>query len=188
MTKHANIATGPATHPDAWIKAWKFAADAHREQKVKGSDLPYIFHVGAVMMELLAAHNALPIEDIDLAVTCAALHDCMEDQGVPIEVLQREFGPRAAAGVEALTKRAALPKQEAMTDSLDRIRQQPKAIGCVKLADRIVNLAPPPAHWSAAKITAYREDARVILAALGHAHEGLAARLEQKIRLYPAAA
>lgn len=81
MTKHANIATGLATHPDAWIKAWKFAADAHREQKVKGSDLPYLFHVGAVMMELLAAHNALPIEDIDLAVMCAALHDCMEDQG-----------------------------------------------------------------------------------------------------------
>nr|CCA80642.1 hypothetical protein BDB_110072 [blood disease bacterium R229] len=55
-------------------------------------------------------------------------------------------------------------------------------------ATRIANLAPPPAHWSAAKITAYWEEAQVILAALGHAHEGLAARLEQKIRLYPAAA
>ncbi|CCF97146.1 conserved hypothetical protein [Ralstonia solanacearum K60] len=52
----------------------------------------------------------------------------------------------------------------------------------------IANLAPPLAHWSAAKITAYREEARVILAALGPSHEGLAVRLEQKIRLYPAAA
>ncbi len=188
MTKHANIAASLATHPDAWVKAWKFAADAHREQKVKGSDLPYLFHVGAVMMELLAAHNELPIGDIDLAVICAALHDCVEDQGVSTDTLRQEFGPHVAAGVDALTKRATLPKHDAMIDSLDRIRQQPQAIWCVKLADRIVNLAPPPSHWSPAKIAAYREEARVILTALGDAHKGLAARLEQKIQLYPSEA
>ena len=137
------------------------------------------------MTEVLAAHSELPIDDIDLAVMCAALHDCVEDQGISTDTLQREFGPYVAAGVEALTKRATLPKHEAMTDSLDRIRQQPTAIWCVKLADRIVNLAPPPAHWSPTKISTYREEARVILNALGDAHEGLAARLEQKIQLYP---
>lgn len=188
MTQHVNIAAGLATQPDAWVKAWKFAATAHREQAVKGSDLPYLFHVGAVMMELLAAHNALPIEDIDLAVTCAALHDCVEDQGVSTDTLRQEFGPQVAAGVDALSKRATLPKHEAMLDSLDRIRQQPRAVWCVKLADRITNLAPPPAHWSPEKIAAYREEARVILAALGEAHRGLAMRLEQKIQLYPSGA
>jgi (p)ppGpp synthase/HD superfamily hydrolase len=54
----------------------------------------------------------------------------------------------------------------------------------VKLADRITNLAPPPAHWDAARISRYREEARQILDALGPAHEPLAQRLSRRIAEY----
>jgi GTP diphosphokinase / guanosine-3',5'-bis(diphosphate) 3'-diphosphatase len=169
---------------DIWIDAWSFASQAHREQKVSGSDLPYLTHLGKVTLELLAAHAQLPLEDINLGVVCAILHDCVEDQSIQVEALRNKFGSEVAAGVAALSKNPSLPKEQAMLDSLARIRQQPKTIWCVKLADRITNLAPPPAHWSDAKITAYRAEAALILKELGPAHQYLAARLQQKIAEY----
>lgn len=57
---------------------------------------------------------------------CAALHDCAEDHGVSTGTLWQEFGPHVAAGVDALTKRTTVPKHNAMIDSLDRIRLQPR--------------------------------------------------------------
>ena len=54
----------------------------------------------------------------------------------------------------------------------------------VKLADRITNLEPAPAHWPAEKRVAYQAEAQVILAALGEAHEGLAKRIREKIADY----
>jgi (p)ppGpp synthase/HD superfamily hydrolase len=136
-------------------------------------------------MELLAAHSEFPIADVNLAVMCGALHDTQEDQGVSTETLRQRFGSAVASGVEALSKNRAIPKNRAMADSLERIRQQPEAVWCVKLADRIVNLASPPSHWTPRKIAMYREEASLILAALGEAHKPLAVRLEKKIKLYP---
>ncbi|WP_460901575.1 bifunctional (p)ppGpp synthetase/guanosine-3',5'-bis(diphosphate) 3'-pyrophosphohydrolase [Paraburkholderia jirisanensis] len=140
------------------------------------------------MMELFAAHSVWPVDNIDLAIKCAALHDTQEDQGVSYDTLCARFGEAVARGVGALSKDPALPKAEAMADSLARIRQQPTAIWCVKMADRIVNLAAPPAHWSQDKVSGYRREAALILAELGEAHGVLAERLAEKIKLYPPAA
>ncbi|GLU34329.1 HD domain-containing protein [Trinickia caryophylli] len=183
-----NVAATPVILTDAWIEAWKFATDAHHGQTVPGCERPYLCHIGAVVIELLAAHAAAPIDDIHLAVVCAALHDCIEDQGVSAATLCDKFGPAVAAGVQALSKNPSLAKHHAMADSLERIRKEPKAIWCVKMADRITNLAPPPAHWSPEKTAAYRNEARTILDALRDAHPVLAARLEQKIEHYPPSA
>lgn len=180
-----NLACDPSPAPDVWRDAWKFAATAHHGQKMPGSDLPYLYHLGAVVMELLAAHSESPIADINLAVVCGALHDTEEDQGVSTETLRQRFGAAVASGVEALSKNEALPKDQAMADSLKRIRHQPSSVWCVKLADRIVNLAPPPSHWTSQKVTAYRAESVLILEALGAAHAPLAARLEKKIQTYP---
>jgi (p)ppGpp synthase/HD superfamily hydrolase len=144
-----------------------------------------VVHVTSVAMEVIAALYAEPGRDGDLAVASALLHDVVEDTETALEQVEAAFGPRVAAGVSALTKDAALDKPAAMRDSLDRILRQPPEIAVVKLGDRITNLAPPPAHWNAAKIAAYRQEAQLILDALGAASPFLSARLAERIRTYP---
>jgi (p)ppGpp synthase/HD superfamily hydrolase len=170
--------------PDLYVKALRFAAAAHASQRVPGTDLPYLVHVCSVTAEVLAV---LPHERParpDLAVPCALLHDVVEDTGTPLERLREVFGDDVAAGVDALTKRAELPKAERMADSLARIAQAPPEIGMVKLADRITNLAPPPPAWTPEKCRAYRVEAEQILAALGGTSALLAARLRARIEAY----
>lgn len=170
---------------DAWLGAWRFAAHAHREQKVPDADLPYLVHLGAVSMEILVAHQLQPFARPELVVQCALLHDTLEDTDTTEAAILAAFGPEVTSGVRALTKSSALPKREAMADSLRRIREQPREVWAVKLADRITNLAPPPARWTAEKIAAYKAEAEQILAALGEAHGALAARLAARIAAYP---
>ncbi|MEY4582700.1 MAG: hypothetical protein RL701_7403 [Pseudomonadota bacterium] len=172
---------------EAWLSAWRFAARVHHGQTVPGRDLPYLVHLGAVGMEVLVAHQSAPIEQPELAVQCALLHDTLEDTQIAETELATLFGPDVLAGVRALTKNAALPKADAMSDSLRRIRAQPHAVWAVKLADRITNLAAPPPAWTDTKIAAYRREAAHILAELGSGHAVLAERLTQRIAAYPPA-
>lgn len=174
-----------AWNPDTHISAWQFAASAHQGQTVPGSDIPYLSHIGLVAAEAMAAAAREPVDHPDLLIACAVLHDVIEDTSHTRDSLCRDFGPQIADGVLALTKRSDLPtKAERMTDSLDRIRRQPREIRMVKLCDRITNLLPPPAHWDRPKITAYRDEARLILDRLGHASPYLSRRLEKKINAY----
>ena len=169
---------------DLYIKTYKFAAEAHKDQKVPGSDLPYIAHLTFVCMEIMGMLQEEETAAPDLAIQCALLHDCIEDQGCAHQQLADLFGRRVADGVQALSKNPALPKARQMPDSLARIQQQPSEIWMVKMADRITNLQPPPAHWSVDKIAAYRLDAIAILDALGSASPYLAARMQDKIETY----
>ncbi len=170
---------------EKYIKALKFAAEAHNGQTVPGSDLPYIVHVTMVAMEIIAALAHEEGLNDDLAVQCALLHDVIEDAGTSYEKLAVEFGPEVADGVLALSKNDDnKSKQEKMADSLARIKEQPKEVWMVKLADRITNLQPPPGHWDAEKIDRYREEGGVILSELDHASPYLAERLRRKITGY----
>ena len=171
---------------EKYIKALRYAAKAHNGQTVPGSDLPYVVHVTMVAMEVIAALAREDGLDGDLAVQCALLHDVIEDAGKSYEKLAAEFGQDVAEGVLALSKNNILKsKQEKMADSLERIKQQPKEIWMVKLADRITNLQPPPGHWRAEKIARYRGEAEEILAALGDASTFLSERLRGKLQAYP---
>jgi (p)ppGpp synthase/HD superfamily hydrolase len=172
--------------PDLYLKALTFAARAHGEQKTPLA-LPYVVHVSSVCMELIRALYAEPGRDGDLAVACALLHDVLEDTETPPEAVEKEFGARVFAGVLALTKDNALPKSAQMEDSLRRILAQPPEVAMVKLADRITNLAPPPAHWDATKISKYRAEAEEILRTLGTASAFLSARFRERLERYPSA-
>lgn len=171
---------------DLYMCAWNFACTRHLGQKMPGSELPYVTHVGAVAMEVLATFALEDVPDADLAVTCALLHDTVEDTATTADEIAAAFGPAVAAGVVALSKDGSLPKSEQMADSLRRIRLQPRAVWLVKLADRAVNLEAPPHYWPMEKRRAYREEARTILAELGEASPRLASRLAEKIEAYGA--
>jgi guanosine-3',5'-bis(diphosphate) 3'-pyrophosphohydrolase len=163
---------------DLFKRTLDFAARAHGAQQVPGSKAPYVVHLVKVATELLTLSQTA--FDVDLAMTCALLHDTMEDAGVTFAEVEAAFGRPVAEGVSALTKNEALPKAERMADSLSRIRAQPKEIWLVKLADRITNLEPPPAHWPAPKRQAYFEEAAQILEGLRGASAELEARFEAK--------
>jgi (p)ppGpp synthase/HD superfamily hydrolase len=169
---------------DQYVKALHFAARAHGDQKTP-TGLPYVVHISSVTMEVIAALQAEPGHDDDLAVVSALLHDVVEDTAIKLDQIEAVFGPRVAAGVSALTKDASLDKPAAMKDSLARIVRQPPEIAIVKLGDRITNLAPPPPRWSATKIAAYRAEAQLILDALGGASAFLSTRIAERIRTYP---
>lgn len=170
---------------ERWRPAWMFAAQIHSAQTVPDSRANYLAHLGNVMMEIISAHLAVPLDDLDLAIQCAVLHDCIEDQGVTHTELRERFGEAVADGVLALTKSKKLPKTEKMRDSLARIKLQPMAVWCVKLADRISNLQGVPSHWPVSKIASYRAESEMILEALRPAHRILASRLEAFIASYP---
>ena len=109
---------------DLFMRAWHFAARAHDARKVPGSELPYITHVGAVAMEVIAP---LAIEDHgnpDLAVACALLHDAVEDTDVTADAIAAELGAAVAEGVSALSKDKRVSKDEQMADNLRRIQLQ----------------------------------------------------------------
>jgi (p)ppGpp synthase/HD superfamily hydrolase len=150
----------------------------------KGQQLEYINHIGSVVFEVINAIQYTGQFDGELAVSCALLHDTLEDTDFTVEELTRLYGEQVAAGVLALTKNKALPKEQQIPDSLHRIRQQPKEIWAVKLADRISNLKPPPFDWDKAKKIKYLEDAALIHEQLKDGNEYLANRLAEKMGEY----
>jgi (p)ppGpp synthase/HD superfamily hydrolase len=171
---------------DKYIKASRYAAEAHQGQTVPGTELPYLLHLNLASMEVIAALLTGNQYDADLAVQCALLHDVLEDTATTYKQIEQEFGVRIADGVLALSKDENLDKSLRLSDSLKRIRQQPHEVWMVKMADRITNLQPPPPNWTKARAAQYREEALEIHGALKDANEMLAAWLLAKIESYKA--
>lgn len=169
-----------------YIEVLNFAALAHGEQKTpKG--LPYLAHITCVAMEVINACEKSQLEQnkTDLAISCALLHDVIEDTNITYNEIYVKFGDKIANGVEALTKdKTKSTKQEQMKDSLERLLAQPYEIQMVKLADRVTNLGIPPKHWDSEKMKKYQEEAALILSCLKNSNIYLAKRLEEKIEEY----
>ena len=174
----------PSWNPETTQKALRFAAQAHQGVKMPGSDLPYILHPVLVCMEVMAALQTAPELNGDLAVQCGLLHDVIEDTTFSYQDIAENFGEGVAQGVQGLSKDKKLPHEQQMSDSLKRIQLHPKEIWMVKLADRIVNLSPPPGHWTIEKCQQYREEAILIHEALHEASAALGKRLLEKIEEY----
>jgi (p)ppGpp synthase/HD superfamily hydrolase len=177
---------------DIYIRAYRFAADAHNGQLVLGTTLPYIMHISFVAMEITAALSVEQVNNPDLAVQCAVLHDTIEDTDVRYDDIKTRFGTNVADGVMALTIDESigtdLGKFERrwlqLEDYLSRVKQQPREIWMVKMADRITNLQPPPAHWDDRMIERYRKGAKLIHRELRDASGFLGERLRVKIDNY----
>lgn len=172
--------------------AWRWAARHHGKQRYALAEvdtfLPYTSHLGGVAFEVFTALIAEPVkeaEEANLSLQCAVLHDVIEDTPATYEQVRDAFGQPVAAGVSALSKDESLATKAAqMADSLARIRRQPAAVWKVKLADRIVNLSPPPFHWDRIKKATYYQEARRIHDALHEASPYLGERLRQKMDNY----
>ncbi len=79
-------------------QAIDFANKVHKNQKRKGTEIPYILHpleAGIIVAQTLF--------DEEL-VSAAILHDTMEDAGVSYETLETVFSPKVAALVRIQTQ------------------------------------------------------------------------------------
>lgn len=186
----------PLFSPDLARRALLFAAQAHQVQPWPGNpNLPYIVHPVLVCQEIIAALAVEMVENPDLAVQCALLHDVIEDgedeekgkdKVLFYEKVKAEFGSPVADGVQALSKNQHLPEAEQIADSVNRLL----ALNCreaqmVKLADRIVNLTPPYIpDWDKKKKRLYLDDALLIHDKLQFASPFLAARLAARISAF----
>jgi len=167
---------------------WEKVTLLHGGQTYGGHEkdlkIEYINHIGSVVFEVFYALQQTASFDGELAITCALLHDTVEDTAFTKEELTALYGQRVADGVLALTKNSTLPKEQQMPDSLQRILQQPKEVWAVKMADRICNLYKPPHYWNNEKKLSYMNEAQEIHDHLHGANEYLANRLLSKIEAY----
>ena len=82
-----------------YIKTLEFAALAHKDQKTpKG--LPYLAHITCVAMEVINAceKSKLDEEKANLAISCALLHDVIEDTDFTYDDIFVNFGLEVAEG------------------------------------------------------------------------------------------
>lgn len=163
-----------------------FAAQKHHDtrQILPGTELPYLVHLSNVAMEILMAGMHTLDFDTGYAVQVALLHDTLEDTETSMAELEQYFDKKIADAVNALTKNDNLNKDEKMSDSLTRIKSQPKEVWAVKLADRITNLQKPPDHWTSEKRMKYKMEAQIILETLQGANTYLESRMASKIIEY----
>ena len=126
------------------------------------NEFPYLLHINLVSMEVMTAISfSQNILDANLSVQCALLHDVIEDVGKSYDEIKNVFGKGVADGVDALTRRmrnSPVTKKQKMEDSLRRIKQQPREVWIVKMADRISNLLTPPPDWKEEKFRSYKAE------------------------------
>lgn len=172
---------------EIYQKAMKYAGEQHKDQKVPGTESNYLLHLSNVAMEVMMAYNVSADFDLRYAIQLAILHDTIEDTNSTFKEIKELFGKEVAEGVQALTKNKDLrTKESQMLDSLNRIANQEKEVGIVKLADRITNLQKPPSHWSKDKVLNYSIEAKLISERLKDNNEYLSARIAYKIQEYKA--
>lgn len=96
-------------------EALAFASDLHRDQRRKGTPVPYISHLMAVASLVLESHGDETINrgiDMEAAAIGALLHDALEDQADKVTEGQiaAVFGPTAARIVVECTDALGEPK------------------------------------------------------------------------------
>ncbi len=122
-------------------RAFRFAYKAHHSQtRLTGE--PYISHP----LEVMGILSELNVDTVTL--TGALLHDVIEDTGISLEEVAREFGPVVALLVEGMTKLSSLTydtrsneerQAEYFRKMLLSMAQDLRVI-LIKLADRLHNM------------------------------------------------
>ena len=126
-------------NPITLNKAYKFALDAHKNQK-RDEGVPYIIHP-------IAVANILTELKLDSAtITTGLLHDTIEDTKETYESVRKEFGQEVADLVEGVTKISALENRAVENSKAENFRKLILATSkdirvlLVKLADRLHNM------------------------------------------------
>lgn len=121
-------------------KAIEFAVKAHANSERRGKGFPYVIHP-LEAMSIVASMT--PDQEL---LAAAALHDTVEDTGVTVADLRREFGDRVAALVEAesdvfvegLSDEASWHDRKKA--AIDRLAAAPYEAKMVAMGDKLSNM------------------------------------------------
>jgi (p)ppGpp synthase/HD superfamily hydrolase len=149
----------------AVLRAADMAARWHVHQRRKGiAQEPYINHLLEVASLVAEATSG---SDPTLVIA-ALLHDAIEDQEVPIEMIAREFGKQVADIVMEVTDDKTLAKDERKRRQIEDAPDKSRKAN--KLADKTSNLrtiaSSPAADWSVERRLKYIEWAKSVVAGL----------------------
>ncbi len=171
---------------DQFEDGLQFAASAHGDELIPGSQIPYLAHVFLVALEILNQLEEFHDEEPDLLLQSALLHDVLEDTKTTRMELREKFGKEVELVVFLLSKKILSEESEdkSLDDYLAGLTNGPRSAQIIKMADRIVNLRPPPPDWTKSKICEYLEEAIEIHRRLGTANQAMADRLEKKLVQY----
>ncbi len=120
-------------------KAYRLAADAHKEQ-TRESGEPYIVH---------PLNVALILADMQMDLVCietGLLHDTVEDTKLSLDQIRKEFGDEVARCVDGVTKLSKLHMYSREERQAESVRKMLLAmvsdirVVIVKLADRLHNM------------------------------------------------
>jgi len=154
-----------------WVKVLK-AADAaahwHVNQRRKGvGQEPYINHLIEVASFIAEATER---KDPHLVIA-ALLHDAIEDQKIPRELIAEQFGEDVASLVVEVTDDKSLPKAERKRLQVVTAPKKSPRAKLLKLADKVSNLKSveisPPSHWPIQRRLEYIAWAKAVVAGLG---------------------
>jgi GTP pyrophosphokinase len=129
----------PKTSTVLIAQAYELAASAHEGQSRKSGE-PYIHHplsVGRIVADL-------GLDDVTVAA--ALLHDSVEDTGVTLEQVARQFGDEVAAIVDGVTKLDRVQFDSKAAQQAASMRKMLVAMAkdlrvlMIKLADRLHNM------------------------------------------------
>jgi GTP pyrophosphokinase len=143
----AAVAAGrPAEERDVLRRAVSLASRAHAGQR-RASGEPYVRHslaVAKILADLGLDHETL---------AAAILHDVVEDSGIALEDLKRDFGARIASLVDGVTKMNVIQEFQIQPGSSRREHTQAESLRkmllamaedvrvvFIKLADRLHNM------------------------------------------------
>ena len=159
------------------IHAAHFARNAHADQKRKYDGRDYIVHPGRV-----AGMVALHPDSSATWVAAAYLHDVLEDTDTTVEQLRRLFLPEVVRIVVELTNTEEGNRAERKRLSNARLAHASHAAQIIKLLDREDNLTDLyfQSHVVGVEegfLRLYTMESKLLVKAIGHADEEIAARL-----------
>ncbi|MRR19413.1 bifunctional (p)ppGpp synthetase/guanosine-3',5'-bis(diphosphate) 3'-pyrophosphohydrolase [bacterium] len=121
-------------------KAFRFANEAHRDM-YRNSGEPYIIH----------PINVARIANQEMglgarSVAAALLHDVVEDTGIPLDEITKEFGPKISSLIDGLTKISGTYNKETHSLQAENFRKMLMTLSddirviLIKIADRLHNM------------------------------------------------
>lgn len=129
-------------------KAIQFAVKAHSGAYRKFSNTPYILHPLEVMT------IAGTMTDDEEVLAAAVLHDTVEDAGITLAEIEKEFGKRVADLVDSETENKYPDKPAADTwrtrkeESLEKLKNaKDNAVGILWVSDKLSNLRAVYREW-----------------------------------------